>query len=388
MKHKIICGDTIKALQSIENESVDIVLTSPPYWGLRDYGTDGQIGLEFTLGEYHAKLLKVTAELKRVLKPTGVMFWNHGDSYGGSGNASGHTEETTNCGKRTSEYGATKRHTVGYKSKCMLMQNERLIIKMIDEQGWILRNRIIWNKPNGMPSSVQDRFSNKYEPVYMLTKNKKYWFDLDAVREEHKESSLQRNNYQWNSKQRTHSPNEKRGEDNREAGKLIILSGKNPGDCWNINTQPFSEAHFAVFPEKLCEKPILAGCPAEVCKHCGMARVRITKTIPMKIKRSDWGEKAGNRTASSGTMLSPPESKTIGWTNCPCSGKNKYEPGIVLDPFCGSGTVGMVAEKLGRNSILIDIKKDYCEMCYKRLLPFIQQQKWNRKPSAIKKVGF
>lgn len=392
-KHKIICGETTKVLQKMEKESVDMVLTSPPYWGLRDYQMDEQLGLEPTLAEYHVKLLKITAELKRVLKPTGVVFWVHNDSYGGSGNASGHTEETTNCGKKTSEYGATKGHTVGYKPKCMLMQNERLIIKMIDEQGWILRNRIVWHKTNNMPSSVQDRFTNKYEPVYMLTKNLKYWFDLDAVREPLKESSLKRNEYVWNSKQRTRDPSETRGADKRNKGELFNMAGKNPGDIWAINTQPFPKAHFATFPEKLCEKPILCACPAEVCPECGFARVRIVETKSF-ITRPTTGRdtqkqkqhpECGAGLSRTGGHVAA-KYNTIGWTSCDCNAE--YEQGIVLDPFGGSGTVAIVAEQLCRSSILIDLNPVFCEMTYEWLHPLVSQTKWGVEQSTIEKVGF
>jgi DNA modification methylase len=401
LKHKIICGDTIKVLQKIEKEFIDMVLTSPPYWGLRDYNMEEQIGLEDTLEEYHAKLLAITKECKRVLKPTGVLFWNHGDSYGGSGNASGHTDATTNCGRKTADYGATKEHSVGFKPKCMLMQNERLIIKMVDKQGWILRNRIVWEKKNGMPSSVTDRFSNKYEPVYMLVKNRRYWFDLDVVRMPHKESSLNRNKYKWNSQQRSHSPNESRGTDHREPSKLFNPFGKNRGDVWTIPTHPYPEAHFATFPTSLVEPMIKAACPAEMCKHCGVARERIIKVTENinNVPKEGWKktykgkvELTGNPHKRSVSELYKQslskQRETIGWTDCTCKNEDKYEPGIVLDPFGGSGTVGVVAEKLGRSSILIDIKPEYCEMAYKRLLKNTRQLKIDRLPLVIEKIGF
>ena len=445
-----------------------MILTSPPYWGLRNYGIDEQLGLEPTLAEYYAKLLKITAELKRVLKPTGVMFWNHGDSYGGNqGRGIGKGNEHTQMVPQKST-----------SPKCLTMQNERLIIKMVDEQGWILRNRIIWHKQNGMPSSVQDRFTNKYEPVYMLTRNKKYWFDLDAVRVSHttnenrpvgvvrmrtygyKEKypyAIQPRNKEyvevrnmpdikifsewlnnWR-KEKKHSidsieqimdsqavhhwfngesyPSVKDWKkfkklyapptdydkpllniSKKPAGKQNNPSGKNPGDLWTINTQPFPEAHFAVFPEKLCEKPILAGCPAEVCKHCGMARVRITKTeydVLRKSKIQDQPKvkaqiEQGANPNLSGFKFAVGKAKheTISWTDCPCIDKDKYEPGIVLDPFGGSGTVSMVAEKLGRSSILIDINPEYCEMAYKRLQPLVRQLRMDRELSTIEKIGF
>lgn len=396
MKHKIICSDVVRVLRDIENESIDMVMTSPPYWGLRDYGEDGQIGLEPTLNEYHTKLLEITMELKRVLKPTGVLFWNHGDSYHGSGR--GHDVKYGN-GRDYCPQNFSKGNW--YQSKCMLLQNERLIIKMVDEQGWILRNRIIWNKPNAMPSSVQDRFSNKYEPVYMLTKNKKYWFDLDAVREPYTEP-LNR----WGGDKL--KPNGKSTRDEgtgqgiyRDRNMRPNKTGKNPGDFWSINTQPFPEAHFAVFPEKLCEKPILACCPAEVCRHCGMARVRITKTIEdiNNVPKEGWKKSYKGKIELNGSPQERSVSElykeslskrreTISWTDCQCEGEDKYKPGIIIDPFGGSGTVGVVAEKLGRSSIMIDIKKDYCEMAYKRLIPYVRQGKIDRELSVIEKIGF
>ena len=181
---------------------------------VRDYGVEGQVGLEPTLSEFLEKMLNITKELKRVLKKTGVMFWNHGDNYSASGKGMNPTNEPTgkqvyvmknidrnckHCGKsfkgnpmqnfcsaQCSGVDNTPRSEKGLiQPKCLCLQNYRLILRMIDEQGWILRNSIIWNKPNHMPSSVKDRFSNSYEPVFMLTKNKKYWFDLDAVRVPH-----------------------------------------------------------------------------------------------------------------------------------------------------------------------------------------------------------
>ena len=327
MKNKIICGDCIEALKIIPDEHIDCIVTSPPYWGLRDYGVEGQIGLEPTLEEYHKRLLEVTTECKRVLKKTGTMFWVHGDSYGGSGNAIGHTEETKNCNKRTAEYGATRGHTIGFMPKCLLMQNYRLAERMVDEQGWILRNILIWHKKNHMPSSVQDRFTNAYEPVFFFSKSKKYWFDLDAIRVPHKnpkehvyrtELGKDKKYSGKGSSQNTirvkanKAHFNKKGEggnydygglDSKE-GAHYNLEGKNPGDVFTLPTQPFPEAHFAVFPEKLIEPFIKAGCPAK---------------------------------------------------------------GIVLDPFMGAGTTAVVAKKLGRDYIGIERNQEYTEIARKRI---------------------
>jgi site-specific DNA-methyltransferase (adenine-specific) len=138
-------------------------------WGLRDYQVEGQIGLEPTLEIYLEKLLLVTKELKRVLKKTGIMFWNHGDCYGGSGGSGGDYNEG---GLREGQPKVGK-SGMGVQPKCLALQNFRLVQRMIDEQEWILRNTIIWHKPNHMPSSCHDRFTSSYEPVFMLVKNKK-----------------------------------------------------------------------------------------------------------------------------------------------------------------------------------------------------------------------
>jgi len=145
--------------------------------------------------------------------------------------------------------------------------------------------------------------------------------------------------------------------------------GKNPGDFFEITTQPFPEAHFAVFPEKLCEKPIKAGCPEQVCKRCGKARERITKLTYSKkrtiTEKNSAFKKEAQGVSKKSTLGYRTESKTINWTSCDCDAG--FEPGIVFDPFAGAGTVGVVAKKLGRRFILIDIKKEYCEMAKKRI---------------------
>lgn len=229
-------GDNIELMREMPAESIDTIITSPPYWGLRDYGVKEQIGLEETIEEYHDRLLKVAAECMRLLKPSGVMFWNHGDSYGGSGGSGGDYNEG---GLREGQKKVGK--SLNTTPKCLTMQNERLIIKMIDEQGWILRNRIIWNKSNGMPSSVSDRFSNKYEPVYMLVKNQRYFFDLDAVRVAYKNPDV--------------------GEPYKKNTSHQNTQGKNPGDVWTIPTKPYTGSHFATFPTTLIKPMIKSACP-------------------------------------------------------------------------------------------------------------------------------
>jgi len=240
------------------------------------------------------------------------MFWNHGDCYGGSACGKGDYREDKSLQKDIYNKPSPQLQLT---PKCLALQNWRLILKMIDEQGWILRNTIIWNKPNAMPSSVKDRFANKYEPVFFLTKSQKYFFDLDAVRipaktiERYKKGQTSIPQAQAESfgsprarywrKQKFITPDQE--------GAFHLL-GKNPGDVWTIATQPcpkeYRGVHFATFPEKLVEPMILAGCPKE---------------------------------------------------------------GIVLDPFCGLGTTCVVAKRLNRNYIGIEISKEYAKLAEKRI---------------------
>jgi len=251
MKHKIICGHVLDVLKTMPDESVDTVITSPPYWGLRSYLPDDhpdkskEIGLEPTLDLYINHLMDVMSELKRVLKKTGVIFWNHGDCYGGSAGGFYDNPDYKGISLGSSHYRIKRKQAPDTKPKCMALQNYRFIMRCVDELGLILRNVIIWYKPNHMPSSVKDRFTNAYEPVFMLVKSRKYWFDLDAVREPHKLPNAKSKN----------APNKYKGYGNPtysgfewDASQHPL--GKNPGDVWAIPTQPFPEAHFAcVIPD-------------------------------------------------------------------------------------------------------------------------------------------
>ena len=174
IKNKIIHGDVLKELEKIPGESIDCIITSPPYYGLRDYGVTGQIGLEKTLDGYLQKMLAVTKELKRVLKKEGTLWLNHGDSYaGGGGGNYGYGLSSLQGGSHPTNKKNRKEYleSNGVLAKCMELQNYRLVIRMIDEQGWILRNTIIWHKPNCMPSSVKDRFTVDYEPLFFFSKS-------------------------------------------------------------------------------------------------------------------------------------------------------------------------------------------------------------------------
>jgi len=404
--NQIIQGDTLEVLKTFSDDFIDTIITSPPYWGLRDYGVDGQIGLESTLEEFIEKLLKITAELKRVLKPTGVMYWNHGDAYTSSGKGmnkdnkptgkqvwvmpnkkrickqcdkefTGHPQQKF-CSAKCSGVDNTPRKKKGLlQPKCLMLQNYRLILKIIDQQGWILRNTIVWHKPNHMPSSVKDRFANSYEPVFILVKRKKYWFDLDAVRKPHKQNTIERCNYPVNEMNSTSKGKKKiTGYTNDKMVQLNSL-GKNPGDMWKIATQPFSEAHFATFPEKLITPMILSSCPKEICKKCGIARERIIKKELVNIRKHKLHTGMARDSVDKNDPYYMPaafartgvqgENKynTLGWTDCKC--KKGFKAGIVLDPFMGSGTVGVVAKRYKRNYLGIELNSEYIKIAKNRI---------------------
>jgi len=444
--NKIIHADVLEGLKQIPDDFVDCIITSPPYYSLRDYSEDtvevwdgnpncehdwgdkivkqgvagigntgnkiipgqdthqsqgqfcqkcgawkGQLGLEPTLDLYLNHLLQITAELKRVLKPTGVVFWVHGDSYNGSGKAGSNPEYW----ERHTEFGKPSRkerfgrptNLNSIPTKCMLMQPERLAMRMVDEQGWILRNKIVWYKGGSeMPESVKDRFSRSWEYVFMFIKSKKYWFDLDAVRDPLKSPLHSPSNTKTTTKSEL-DPFNKAGnlhgqmrQPNRTWG---TNKGKNPGDTWTMTTEPYPEAHFATFPSKLVKRCIKAGCPEQVCRRCGKARVRITeKQVDYtsgsgRSGKQPVGKYHGKTQTISGEYdirMGPQVSyKTTGWTDCGCNAG--WDKGIVLDPFMGSGTTALVALKLNRNFIGIEINKDYVDMAYRRIKPYLEQEK-------------
>ncbi len=324
----------------------------------------GQLGLEPTPELYIEHMTEIFNEVKQVLKKSGTLWLNIGDTYANSGYK--HTD-----GKEVS---GTPGNTVDLPQKCLCMIPERLSWSLI-QNGWILRNKIIWYKPNAMPSSVRDRFSNRWEYIFMFSKSKKYYFDLDAVLEPYTspmdrwggDNLVAKGQSTWD---------EGTGQETyRDRNMRPNPDGKNPGDVFEINTQPFPEAHFAVFPEKLCEKPIKAGCPEEVCKKCGKARERIVEkydTGEIQKIPDYWDTDPGSHKTihrkgrqKGETGIAVMANKTIGWTSCDCNAG--FEGGIVLDPFCGAGTALLVAKEMKRRYIGIDVKQEYCDMCEKRL---------------------
>lgn len=250
--NRVYRADAFSFMRSLPDNSIDMVITSPPYWNLRDYGVNGQLGLEPTFGEYINKLCDIFDEVKRVLKPEGTCWVNLGDTY--SGNKQGKTDYKVSNYLKENSKGIKKRAVIT--EKCLCQIPSRFAIEMTN-RGWILRNEIIWHKPNAMPSSAKDRFTVDFEKVFFFTKNKKYYFQTQ--REPHKVSSLKRIKNPW--KGNLTAGHALGGMKNGDMSKMCHPAGRNKRTVWTINTQSFKEAHFAVYPPTLIETPIRAGCP-------------------------------------------------------------------------------------------------------------------------------
>jgi DNA modification methylase len=304
---QILEGDCRAVLATLEPESVQCVVTSPPYWGLRDYSVEGQLGLEPTPEEYITTMVEVFREVRRVLRKDGTVWLNMGDSYStdGPGAAYGWTNGKTSV--RDAATIASYRHSLtGLPAKNLVGIPWRLAFAL-QADGWYLRSDIIWAKPNPMPESVTDRPTKAHEYVFLLTKSARYFYDADAVREpsDHPNlvGKLQRVSY--------HDASAMRGDGDRIVERT---AARNLRSVWKIPTEPFPEAHFATFPKKLVEPCIRAG------------------------------SKTGD---------------------------------LVLDPFAGSGTVGVVALRLGRSFVGIELSPVYAEMacrCIENDAPLFNMQ--------------
>ena len=475
----IYCMDVREGLKKMSDESVDCVVTSPPYWVTRDYSLEpvlwggdpkcrhdfaevparlahenrqnlvggtignlkyrhglhghgtskagvcrkcgawrGSLGLESDFNLYIEHLCNVFDEVLRILKKTGTLWVNLGDTYAGSCGGytvAGVTKGAGDDGSASTSWRRSACEQFNSKPPSSLPQHvkprslcqipARFAIAMC-ERGWILRNDIVWHKPNHMPASVKNRFACSWEHMFLFAKQPKYYFDLDAVRVPHKhletrnqtndgkeavgltlsagphlyERQIARSDLLSGSEKRNalrvlklvrrdqhdhkvpgfrmvmrghkqaaygHAGvRPTRSLELRDHGFYILKShpnGKNPGDCWDIATRSFKEAHFAVYPEQLCQRPILAGCPVKVCKRCGTPRPSETAHGARR-KSVDRGENA---------------------LGCKC--KAGWQPGVVLDPFLGSGTTAVVAKRLGRHFIGFEQSTSYAAMARRRL---------------------
>lgn len=249
-------GDALTVLRDLPDGSVDCIVTSPPYFGLRDYGVDGQLGAESSPAEYVENMRALFAEARRVLADDGTLWLNLGDSYSSKTKGSGGTAKVTLAGPATGSYFEPRKVKPDRPDKNLLGIPWRVAFALQDD-GWTLRNSIIWAKPNAMPESVTDRLSTRHENVFLFSKSRRYWFDLDPIREA---TTGQPQVIDRTGNQFSPSVGGKRGSGLGAGRAADNPLGRNPGDVWSIPTQPFPGAHFAVYPLALPERCILAGC--------------------------------------------------------------------------------------------------------------------------------
>jgi DNA modification methylase len=401
-------ADVRDVLPSLPAESVDCALTSPPFYGLRDYGVDRQIGLEATPDEWVAELVGVFREVRRILKPAGTLWVECGDSYAASppGNVRGVGETSGLHGAATSEKyretlmsgHATKRDTSripGIKSKD-LIGSPWMLAFALRADGWYLRQCIIWQKPNPMPESVRDRCTTSHSYLFLLSKQPRYWFDAEAIAEpaewarwgdqtvpKYEGTETAAGWIQPKTKAELRSGRVGRYQERAMYGigdgttprKTLdeASASKNARSVWTIPTQGYSEAHFATWPEALVERVLKAGCPEWVCVACGKARERLTEASygkspahgagPTVRKRNEnvdvngWAGETMPRLAKT--------TKTVGWSDCGCG--QGFTPGVCLDPFIGSGTTALVARRLGRKAVGVELNPEYAQMAARRL---------------------
>lgn len=304
--NRILCGDAVSLLKRLPAESIDCVVTSPPYWSLRDYGVPGQIGLEDSFDEYLEKLLAVFDEVRRVLNAGGTCWVNLGDAYSTRSSRKGAWQPALSTTSNKALSFLRPPAPAHLPPKCLLQMPSRFALEMTG-RGWTLRNEIIWHKPNCMPQSARDRFTVDFEKLFFFVKSRRYRFTQqfeplrDARRLGHRLINPE------SSRKRTYGDplvaalNPNSAERSR---RRMLERGRNKRCVWKISPRPFHGRHFAVYPEELIETPVLAGCP---------------------------------------------------------------EGGIVLDPFIGSGTTALVASRLGRRFVGIDLNPEYVRLAKRRI---------------------
>jgi len=379
MTVQVLVGDCLASLRTLPDGAAQCCVTSPPYYGLRDYGHAGQIGLEPTPDEYIARMVEVFREVRRVLRDDGTLWLNVGDSYAGP-KASGGAEKAgfnaryfgrpAQVTDKQAETAATKpafRTPDGYKPKDLLMIPAMLALALRAD-GWFLRSDIIWHKPNPMPESVRDRPTSAHEHVFLLTKSARYFYDAEAVAEPVSENTA------WTYAQPDKAA--RAGVTTNGTGKSTMRTRpddntRNARNVWTIATQPYSGAHFATMPPDLAERCIKAGTSEKgQCPHCLTPWGRVIDLESRPNAPSCNGKYDGinkHRTVSGGVSNDARARVDRGWSpSCDCP-EHAPVPQTVLDPFGGAGTTGLVADRLGRGAILCELNPEYARLARERI---------------------
>lgn len=386
----ILTGDARAVLASLPASSFQTCVTSPPYYGLRDYGVEGQIGLEETPAEYVTRLVDVFGEVRRVLRDDGTLWLNIGDSYAGSWGAGskrmtpeqeGWRNSITNMPKNARRMGAVS--AIGIKPKDMFGIPWMLAFALRAD-GWYLRSDVIWHKLNPMPESTRDRPTSAHEHVFLLAKEERYFYDGEAIKEAVSGGAHDRGSG-VNPKARANAVGAKQNA-SFSAAVTKRVESRNARNVWSIATEPFSagrldgweedEDHHAVMPPALAERCIRAGTSERgACPHCGAPWVRVLgEAEPLDGRGSGNGFKRPARLTMGGELArgdeipwTPKERPTVAWSpSCSCQPHDPV-PQHVLDPFGGAGTTGLVADRLGRHATLIELKAEYAALARTRI---------------------
>jgi len=393
MSFKILTGDVLDRLADLEDESVQCVVTSPPYWGLRDYGVAGMIGLEPTLAEHMARIVSVFREVRRVLRADGTLWLNYGDCYSSGGQAKGNNnglgESTLTTGTRPERRLEVENlkgrkqapANSGLAAKQRLLMPARVALAL-QADGWWVRSEIVWAKGvsfcptysgSCMPSSVRDRPTDSHEMMYLLTKRARYFYDGDAVREANAPGSAERYAAGFNSL----AP-EADGE-RPNVGKALVANGRNLRTVWTINPRGYKEAHFATYPEALVKPCILAGTSERgACSECGAPWRRVVERAGCPRTGTRNEHAATSCSAGGGKHQGRPNGPDLAAWRASNPATTTWQPTcehtdaptipcVVLDPFNGSGTTGAVAVRYGRDYVGIELNPEYVELAEKRI---------------------
>ena len=368
--HAVMQGDVLTVLARLPSDHFHAVVTSPPYLGLRDYGVEGQIGLEPTPELFIAKMVSVFAAVRRVLRPDGTLWLNLGDSYVAN---RGNTEANPGYDNKAAHGGANlaiKQFTMPGKPKDLIGIPWRVALAL-QADGWWLRSDIIWHKPNPMPESVTDRPTKAHEYVFLLTKAARYYYDAEAVKETTEFSNTHSRGTKLSPPKEAAGVAAGNGHKGWTQSTLDPVSSRNLRDVWTIPSQPYPEAHFATYPEALVEKPILAGTSEKgCCAECGNPWIREVKASGGTIGRS-WHDhesdlEVGQRAENAAKGGHGYKVETLGW-RATCTHDAAVVPCTVLDCFLGAGTTLVVARRLGRSGIGIELSPEYVKLAEKRL---------------------